>query len=284
MQIHVARGEQQLGVFFPEDVRNKLAAGQLLPSDYGWSDGMAQWTPLSVFPGLLAGAPLPPMAAAPVYTGGGSAYAGGGYVQAAPTSGLAITSLVFGILSLTFLPIIASLPAVICGHMARSQINKSGGTIGGGGVALGGLITGYIGMFFAAIFVLAIGAGIALPAFAVARERAQEAASMNNGRQIAIACRAYAADHNGSFPPTLNELVPKYLPNAKTLTCPLTGPSQPIGYEYYGGKDSDPGSRILLVSKGASRVHNKGTRRVVVHVDGSAELDPNMPVLPPGGK
>ena len=283
MQIHVARGQQQLGVFTPEDARNKLATGELLPSDYGWSDGMAQWTPLSTFPGLSAGSPPPAMApAAPM--AGAPTYAGSGYAQEAPTSGLAVTSLVFGILSLTFLPVIASLPAVICGHMARSQVNKSGGTIGGAGIALGGLITGYIGMFFAAFFVLLFGAGLAAVFFGAAQERGKEAASMSNGRQIAIACQAYATDHGGSFPPTLSELVPKYLPNAKTLTCPLTGPSQPVGYEYYGGTNSDPGSRILLVSKGASKVYNQGRRRVVVHVDTSAEIAPNMPDLPPGGR
>ncbi len=194
-----------------------------------------------------------------------------------PPSGLAIASLVCGILSLTFMPIFSALPAVICGHMARSQIKKAPGTVGGSGMALAGLITGYAGMFLAVLGIVAILASIALPAFTVARTKAQQTISLSNGRQVGIGCRAYAKDHGGEFPKALDELVPKYLPDAKLLTCPISGPSVPIGYEYYGGKDSDPGSNILLVSKAAVR----GRERVVIHVDGSGEVARAMPELPP---
>lgn len=60
------------------------------------------------------------------------------------TSGLAITSLVLGIISLCCPVFLLPLAAVICGHIARGQINKSQGTVGGGGVAMAGLILGYL--------------------------------------------------------------------------------------------------------------------------------------------
>ena len=56
------------------------------------------------------------------------------------------------------------------------------------------------------------------------------------------------------------ELTPKYLPNPKMLVCPLSGFSVAVGYEYYGGKDSDPPSAVLLVSKAQRRKVKTGPR------------------------
>jgi hypothetical protein len=46
MQIHVARHQQQLGVFAAEDVIAGLSSGRFLASDLAWREGMAAWTPL----------------------------------------------------------------------------------------------------------------------------------------------------------------------------------------------------------------------------------------------
>lgn len=58
----------------------------------------------------------------------------------------AVFSLIAGILGLTVLPGIGSIIAVITGHMAKGEIARSGGTLGGGGAATFGLILGYIGI------------------------------------------------------------------------------------------------------------------------------------------
>lgn len=58
-------------------------------------------------------------------------------LPAPKTSGLAIASLVTALTCL-------SPAAIICGHMALSKIKKSGGEIGGHGIALAGTIVGYI--------------------------------------------------------------------------------------------------------------------------------------------
>jgi len=60
-----------------------------------------------------------------------------------PASGLAVTSMIFGILSLIGCGLIAGLPAVIMGHMAQGQI-KNNPNLGGGGLATAGLVMGYI--------------------------------------------------------------------------------------------------------------------------------------------
>ncbi|MBM3868422.1 MAG: DUF4339 domain-containing protein [Verrucomicrobia bacterium] len=63
MQIHVARQQQQLGVFTPEEVAAGLASGRFLPVDLAWRDGMAGWTPLGDWPEFrVAGVPASPSA------------------------------------------------------------------------------------------------------------------------------------------------------------------------------------------------------------------------------
>jgi hypothetical protein len=41
---------------------------------------------------------------------------------------------------------LAGIPAVICGHLARLQIRQSGGQITGNGLAVAGVITGYLSL------------------------------------------------------------------------------------------------------------------------------------------
>src|SRR5205823_14978879 len=59
------------------------------------------------------------------------------------TSGLAIASMVLGIVWVFW---VGSLLAVIFGHVALSQIKRSVGTLGGRGMAIAGLVLGYLGL------------------------------------------------------------------------------------------------------------------------------------------
>lgn len=63
---------------------------------------------------------------------------------AKPTNPLAITSLICGIASYVGIPILGAIAAIILGHLARSQIRDRGNTEGGDGMALAGLILGYV--------------------------------------------------------------------------------------------------------------------------------------------
>jgi len=74
-------------------------------------------------------------------------------VPARPTNTLAIISLVLGILSWIALPIVGAIGAVICGHMARGEIRRAPGAYEGDGMAVAGLILGYLHL---ALFVLAL--------------------------------------------------------------------------------------------------------------------------------
>ncbi len=65
----------------------------------------------------------------------------------------------------------------------------------------------------------AVGAGVAMPAMAKAREQARFVASMNNLKQIGLALHMYAEDNDGKFPADL-ENAKRYYPNAKILESP----------------------------------------------------------------
>lgn len=78
-------------------------------------------------------------------------------VPTRPASGLAIASLVCGVLE--FFLGVTAIPAVILGHMARAEIRHTGKS--GNGMAVAGLVLGYIGI---AIFVLIIVALVAVGA------------------------------------------------------------------------------------------------------------------------
>ena len=138
------------------------------------------------------------------------------------TSGLAISSLVLGMLSLLCFGMFSGIPAVICGHLAQSTIRKSEGTIGGGGLAIGGLVTGYIGTVFTTITVLGILAGMMLPAVSAARDRARRTQCMSNMKQIGLVCNMYALDHDSKYPSRFSELKDVGGSSVLLFKCPAT--------------------------------------------------------------
>ena len=116
-------------------------SGQPAPGWWQASDG--NWYPPEQQPGATA-APGPAGYAAPGPQGYAQPY-GYGYAPPAPTgtSGLAIASLVLGILWLWW---IGSILAVIFGHISLGQIKRSEGRTGGRGMAIAGLVLGYLGI------------------------------------------------------------------------------------------------------------------------------------------
>lgn len=107
-----------------------------------------------------AGAYPPPPSApgAPPY--GGQGYAGppayGAYPgpMAPPTSGWAIASLATGIASYFIVPFIGAIAAIIFGHIALNEIKAAQGRIEGRGMAVTGLVLGYVHIALAVCAVL----------------------------------------------------------------------------------------------------------------------------------
>lgn len=73
--------------------------------------------------------------------------------QASPTNGLAVGSMVCGILEIFTLGF-AAVPAVILGHVARAQIRQTGER--GDGMAVAGLVLGYLGILGWLLIILVI--------------------------------------------------------------------------------------------------------------------------------
>ncbi len=107
-------------------------------------------------------------------------------LQAPPvTSGLAIASLITALTC--FAP-----AAIICGHMALSRIKKSGGQLQGYGLALAGLIIGYITIpliILQLISILFVGAR-------AWKRGSDRAACLMNQRAIVSQLSNYCAQHD----------------------------------------------------------------------------------------
>jgi hypothetical protein len=80
------------------------------------------------------------------------------YRAAAPTSTLAVVSLVFGILAWCVLPFVGAVVAIVCGHLARSDIRNTHPERRpeGDGLAIAGLVLGYVQLLLSVLFVFVV--------------------------------------------------------------------------------------------------------------------------------
>ncbi len=126
----------------------------------------------------------------------------GAAVTPSRTSGKAIASLVLGIL--VFVPF-SSIAAVILGHLSLSEIRKSAGRLGGHGMAVAGLILGYMGIALIP-FVLII-AAIAIPNLLRSKMAANEASAVGSLRTYGTAMVTYTSScPDRGYPSTLTIL------------------------------------------------------------------------------
>jgi len=127
-----------------EDLVAEMTAGRVKDHDLLWREGLESWVPASEVLEVqkaLADARFSETMPAGVVTPAMAAVM--------PTNPMAITSMVLGICSMVLgTLILTGLPAVICGHVARRQIRESPHPMGGDGMALAGLILGYMSIFF----------------------------------------------------------------------------------------------------------------------------------------
>ncbi len=110
----------------------------------------------------------------------------------AQTDGKATTSMILGILSLLCFSILTGIPAIILGHMSRSNIRKSVGRLKGEGMALAGLILGYVSV---ALFIptVLITVAITIPNLLRARISANESSALSTVRTLSTAEATYQA-------------------------------------------------------------------------------------------
>lgn len=167
-----------------------------------------------------------------------------------PKSGLSVTSLVLGILSIVGCSLLTGIPAIITGHIANGRAKKQPELFGGAGMALAGLIMGYVSIAMA-LLLIPILAGLLLPALAKAKGKAQTVSCVSNLKQVALAARMWSGDHNEILPPDFltmsNELnTPKILvcasDNSKTRAENWSDfdASQNVTYEFVTPNIKEP--------------------------------------------
>ncbi|MEI7037963.1 DUF4190 domain-containing protein [Fulvimonas yonginensis] len=78
------------------------------------------------------------------------------------TSAMAVASLVSGIAAWCMLPVLGAIVAVACGHLARSEIRRAQGRLEGDGLAVAGLVLGYVQLAFGVALLLLVIAALVL--------------------------------------------------------------------------------------------------------------------------
>jgi type IV pilus assembly protein PilA len=164
------------------------------------------------------------------------------------TSGKAIGALICGLLFL-FFP--TAVIAIVLGHLSLSDIRKSAGRLKGHGLAVTGLVLGYMGVAFIP-FILII-AAIAIPNLLRARMAANEASAIGSLRTIAVAATTYSSTYGNGFPPSLDAMGglgtdDVSCNHAKLIDGPLTS-GQKYGYVFtYTAQLADTKQSPLPVS------------------------------------
>lgn len=102
-------------------------------------------------------------------------------------SGLAVASLVLGILSVVLGGVILGVPALICGYRARRQIAKGGQ--GSGGQAMAGIVLGWISS--------GLSVAVAVAAVTLVASGGSNAASTATTRRITVV--VHVPDYSGPF-------------------------------------------------------------------------------------
>ncbi len=220
---------KEYGPVSAEALRQWIAQKRAVATTSIQAEGSSEWKPLSAFPEFaeaLAAAPavVPPAMSVPVGTPA---------LGPTKTSGLAIASLVCGVLGIFCLPALAG---VGLGIAALVSISRSKGQLRGQGLAIAGLcLSGFM--------MLAIGPAMMLPALARAKAKANRASCVNNLKQVGLGARIYANDNKGVFPPDFltmsNELntprilvCPEDTKHTRVLTWAEFDPRKNLSYEY----------------------------------------------------
>ncbi|MCI0533622.1 MAG: DUF4190 domain-containing protein [Verrucomicrobiales bacterium] len=244
--------QKEYGPASAAQVRQWLADGRVTAQTKLMAEGSSEWKVLSEFrefdaaltadastlgAGLAVGPPPRPSAITS---------------DRRPSSGLATTSLVLGLLSLVSCSIITGIPAIITGHIAHRRSRQAPDRFGGGGLATAGFVLGYV-----SLALLPILAGLMLPALAKAKEKAQRIHCVNNMKQIGLAARIWAGNHGDKFPrdfaSMFNELgTPKILvcPGDSSKTVAVSwaefGPEN-VSYEYLEPEDAESAAGQMVM-------------------------------------
>jgi Domain of unknown function (DUF4190) len=123
-------------------------------ANLGFGQPQIQGNPQNYARGPVAGFQQPPGYPQPGYQSGVPAWPAGAPYPAQKTNSLAVAALVCGIVQFLGFWLLGTIPAIVFGHMARNQIRQRNEQ--GAGLALAGLILGYVGVALSVILVIII--------------------------------------------------------------------------------------------------------------------------------
>jgi prepilin-type processing-associated H-X9-DG protein len=171
-----------------DQIKAWIKEGRLAPSSKVQAEGSTDWKELAQVPELaeaLPERPVPPPGPGP---GAPSPFPAG----AGNTSGLAIASLVLGIIGL-FLCGIGEIVGLVLGIVALVKINQSGGALRGRGLAIAGIVLS--GLSFALLPAVML-----MPALTRAKAKAQSITCMNHMKQLGLGLMMYSSDNQNQWP------------------------------------------------------------------------------------
>ena len=174
----------------------------------------------------------------------------GEQVMVSRTSGLAIASLILGILGFCTFGL-AGIVGVVLGIVGLIVISRSAGQLKGAGLAVAGLIVSAVSLITLFILLLMV---ILMPSLAKARHQARNVVSMNNVKQLCLATLIYCDENEQKFPPCDNwpDVLKSYCREPKILASPYEpykGRSYAMNAELNGRRKTDigePARTVLL--------------------------------------
>ena len=157
-----AKNKQQFGPVGTAQIKRMLQSHQLLGSDLVWADGMPEWVPaasVAEFNTEPTGQPPVPPAELPFAPVTASAIGYHQPSQVVKPAGLAVASMVLGIISIVmfcvwYLSIPCGILSICFAIAARNNIKKGIG--GGEGMAKAGLVLGIVGVSIPLLFILVV--------------------------------------------------------------------------------------------------------------------------------
>jgi len=181
---------------------------------------------------------------------------------------MAIASLVCGIVNVFPLSVIA----IVLGHISLSQIKKSAGQITGRGLAIAGLVLGYLGIV-AIPFILII-AAIAIPNLLRAKIAANESSAVGSVRILETLELDYRQQHpNDGFTCSLSEL------NSLGLSDPRLLTGQKNGYSFSlqncaAASSGGPVTRFQITAV-PTTLHTSGMKAFCADQTAAMRFDPD---------
>jgi len=252
--------QKEYGPVTEEQLREWIANGRVNAQTQAQTEGSSEWKTLSALPefaGAFRGSTPPPMP--------------GAAATLPRTSGMAITSLVLGILGVATCGITVLLSApigLILGIVAMNKISKSPGQLRGKGLALAGIITSSV-----TILMIPILAAMLLPALAAAKDKAQEINCISNEKQLALAVKMYSDDNNGQFPPAAtwcDALTNNQVAWVNVFKCPAADATSRCDYAFNAKLDGLDMSKVnpqtvMIFESDAGWNANGGPEQMIPH-------------------